>query len=317
MAELIIRPLQSNESKLFFSYPFARVPELWETTRDYAALLAAGQYRPEHTWVAIRDGTVVARACWWTGPEDEQPAALDWLEAEPGPLQVELGTKLLLSAHEQMRNIEGARPDYHLFLPPEWRGYPQIKAAADARLQTALQAGLRPFVERVSYSWSAERDRLRPRSDRLAFRPGDDAQILSVLREVLVDSLDAHSARDIARYGLEKAAEAQLNSLYWFPSPRDWWQLAYTALGELIGLIIPAKNYAGPVISYLGVLPGQRGHGYVDDLLSALVWRLSELAPGEEVLADTDLNNAPMTKAMTRAGFRTTAEHIVLTDAMV
>jgi hypothetical protein len=66
----------------------------------------------------MRDGVVVAQACWWTGPEDRLPAVLDWLEAMPGPEQVELSTQLLLVAHETMRNDEGMRPDYHLFLPP-------------------------------------------------------------------------------------------------------------------------------------------------------------------------------------------------------
>ncbi len=83
MTELIIRPLRAGETDFFLSYPFPRQPELWETARDYAALVATGEYRPEHTWVAIRDGIVVARACWWAGPDDEHPAALDWLEAEP------------------------------------------------------------------------------------------------------------------------------------------------------------------------------------------------------------------------------------------
>jgi hypothetical protein len=315
MPELTIRPLQPGETELFLSYPFPRQPELWETARDYASLLAAREYRAEHTWVAIRDGIVVARACWWTGPEDERPDALDWLEAEPGPQQIDLSTRLLLAAHETMRNDEGRRPDYHLFLPPGWREHPAIRIAGEARLQAAQNAGLVPFVARYSYTWSAERDGLPARSDRLEFRPADDTQMLAALRQVLVGTLDAHGRRDVARHGLERAAELQLKDLHWFPSPREWWQLAHTGSGELVGVIVPARNYTDPTIGYLGVVPGQRGGGYVNDLLAEMAWRLSELAPGEEVGADTDLDNVPMAKAFTRARFRTTAEHIVLTDA--
>ncbi len=314
MSELTIRPLRPGETELFLSYPFPRQPELWETARDYAALLATGEYRPEHTWVAIRDGIVVARACWWAGQGDERPAALDWLEAEPGPMQVDLGTRLLLSAHETMRNDDGMRPDYHLFLPPSWRDQAAIRAAAEARLQTAQNAGLAPFVERFSYTWSAERDGLPARSDRLEFRPADDVQILAALGQVLVDTLDAHDRRDVATYGIERAAELQLEGLHWFPSPRDWWQLAYSGSGDLVGVIVPARNFTMPTIGYLGVVPEQRGRGYVNDLLAEMAWRLSELAPGEEVGADTDFGNVPMAKAFTRAGFRTTAEHLVLSD---
>lgn len=317
MSDLIIRPLQPGETELFLSYPFPRQPELWETARDYPALLASREYRPEHTWVAMRDGVVLARACWWSGREDERPAALDWLEAEPGPHQVELGTKLLLAAHQTMRNDDGARPDYHVFLPPGWRDHPAVRAAAEARLQAAHNAGLIPFVERFSYAWSAERDGLPARSDRLQFRPADDAQMLAALRQILDGTLDAHSRHDIASHGLERAAELQLEGLYWFPSPREWWQLAYAGSGELVGVIVPARNYTMPTIGYIGVVPGQRGHGYVNDLLAEMAWRLSELAPGEDVGADTDFANVPMAKAFTRAGFRTTDEHLVLTDAEV
>jgi RimJ/RimL family protein N-acetyltransferase len=315
MSELTIRPLRPGETELFLSYPFPRQPELWETVRDYPALLAGGEYRPEHTWVAIRDGVVVARACWWSGPGDERPAALDWLEAEPGPQQIDLGTRLLLAAHETMRNEEGRRPDYHLFLPPDWRDQPTLRIAGEARLQAARNAGLAPFVERYSYAWSAERDGLPACSDRLEFRPADEAQMLAALRQVLVGTLDAHDRRNIAKHGLERAAELQLEGLRWFPSPREWWQLAYTKSGELVGVIVPARNYTDPTIGYLGVVPAQRGRGYVNDLLAEMAWRLNELAPGEEVGADTDFENVPMAKAFTRAGFRTTAEHLVLTDA--
>jgi hypothetical protein len=314
MSELTIRPLQPGETELFLSYPFPRQPELWETARDYTALLATREYRPEHTWVAIREGVVVARACWWTGPGDERPAALDWLEAEPGPQQVDLGTRLLLAAHQTMRNDDGARPDYHLFLPPGWRDRPTVRTAAQARMQAAQNAGLALFVERYSYRWSAQRDGLPERSDRLEFRPADDARMLPVLRQLLVDTLDAHDRRSVAAHGIEGAAERQLQGLCWFPSPREWWRLAYARSGELVGLIVPARNYTMPTIGYLGVVPGQRGHGYVNDLLAEIAWRLTELAPGETVGADTDFDNIPMAKAFTRAGFRTTEEHLVLTD---
>jgi hypothetical protein len=314
MSELTIRPLRPGETELFLSYPFSRQPELWETARDYAALLASGEYRPEHTWVAIRDETVVARACFWAGPGDECPAALDWLEAEPGLWQVDLGTRLLLAAHETMRNDEGMRPDYHLFLPPGWRDKPAVRRAAEARLQTAQNAGLKLFVERYSYAWSAERDGLPERSDRLFFRAADDAQMLAALRQLLVGTLDAHDRGEVAAHGIDGAAKLQLKGLYWFPSPREWWQLAYSASDELVGLIVPARNYTMPTIGYIGVVPDQRGHGYVNDLLAEMAWRLSELAPGEEVGADTDFSNVPMARAFGRAGFRTIQEHLVLTD---
>ena len=315
MPKLILRPLEPGETDLFLSYPFARVPDLWETDRNYEALLATRQYRPEHTWVAIEDNVVVARACWWCGSDDEKPAALDWLEAMPGPRQVELGTQLLLAAHETMRNEEGKRPDYHLFLPPGWRDQPAIREWADARMRAAENAGLKLFVERYSYRWSAEKDGLPERGTRLEFRTADDAAVLPVLRRLLEGTLDAHDRSAIEAHGLDRAAEMQLEGLKWFPSPREWWKLAYTREGELAGFIMPARNYTMPTIGYIGVVPEQRGRGYVDELLAEMAWMLADLAPREEVGADTDFANIPMVRAFARAGFRTTSEHLVMSDA--
>lgn len=315
MPDLEIRPLRAGETDLFLSYPYPTTPEVgYETQHDYAEYIGRNEYRPEHSWVAIRDGVVVARAAWWAGPEDEKPGALDWLEAAPGPDQVELATRLLRAAHERIRNGDGERPDYHLLMPPDWEERPDIRSAVEFRMTAAANAGLRPFVERLAYRWSAATDGLPPRSTRLRFAPADDEAFLPVLRALLEGTLDAHSLRDIAEHGLNEAAAMQLRGLHWYPSPRDWWQLAYTDSGELAGLIVPARNYGGPTIAYIGVVPAQRGHGYVDDLLAEMAWRLAELAPGEDVTADTDVANVPMARAFARAGFRNEFRRVVMTE---
>jgi ribosomal protein S18 acetylase RimI-like enzyme len=56
------------------------------------------------------------------------------------------------------------------------------------------------------------------------------------------------------------------------------------------------------VIAYVGVVPEQRGRGYVDDLLAQAVATLT--ASGAEVVrADSDIANVPMANAFRRAGF--------------
>ena len=154
------------------------------------------------------------------------------------------------------------------------------------------------------------------RGGRLDYRTADDAAVLAVLRQILTGTLDAHDRSNIEAHGLDRAAEMQLEDLHWFPSPRDWWKLAHTREGELAGFIMPARNYTMPTIGYIGVVPEQRGRGYVDELLAEMAWMLAEFAPGEEVGADTDFANVPMAKAFARAGFRTTSEHLVMSEAV-
>jgi ribosomal protein S18 acetylase RimI-like enzyme len=48
-----------------------------------------------------------------------------------------------------------------------------------------------------------------------------------------------------------------------------WWQLAYAPEGELIGLVMPAEPPGFLTVFYVGVVPGMRGQGYVEDLLTA------------------------------------------------
>jgi RimJ/RimL family protein N-acetyltransferase len=56
-------------------------------------------------------------------------------------------------------------------------------------------------------------------------------------------------------------------------------------------------------LGYVGVVPEQRGHRYVDDLLARGTATLRRDAPDVGVRADTDLANAPMAAAFARAGY--------------
>lgn len=88
------------------------------------------------------------------------------------------------------------------------------------------------------------------------------------LQRINVGTLDAHARRDLDHHGPTVAARVQLDDMSWMPAPRSWWRTASTPGGELVGLVVPSRNYEFPVIGYIGVVPEQRGHGYVDDLLA-------------------------------------------------
>jgi GNAT superfamily N-acetyltransferase len=311
VSDLVIRPLAADETDLFLTYPDPLPADVLPRTRTYPDLLANGEYRPQWTWVALRGGrTCVARAAWWADPASSHPDCLHWFDPGAGPDRIEVGATLLTAAHRTMRTADGDLPEYHLFLPPAWRELPAARAAGEDRIAAAGKAGLRLFVERLNYRWTRDCP-LPARSTRLEFRPAGDAEVLDVLRRVLAGTLDADSRRDVEQHGLDRAAEQQLAELYWFPAPRDWWRLGYDRAGELVGITVPTRNYAIPVIGYLGVVPEQRGHGYAADLLAEATLRLAG-EPEGQIGADTDLGNTPMAATFARAGYPVIRTRLVL-----
>lgn len=290
MTDLVIRPLTAGEETLFDSLADPNLVGRAILGDRYADGAARGEYRPEWTWVALRGETVVARAAWWAGPGDDMPVVLDWLDfTEP-------------DAAVQLLRTAPLRTEYSLPLPVGWRDTPAIAQAAQARIAAVEAAGMTLLVERYNYRWTPECG-LPARPGRLEFRPEpDDAVILDVCRRVLRDSLDAHAQRTAAASGPDAAAREDLDHLLWMPSPREWWRLAYTPGGDLVGLTVPCRNHHDPVVGYVAVLPEHRGHGYAYDLLA----EATHLLVGEgadRIVASTDVTNTPMAATFARAGY--------------
>lgn len=308
-SEITIRPLTVADLDRFLDL---EGPAYSPPGRDFLVTAAANHYRPHWTWVAERDGQVLARAAWWGAPDDAHPIALDWFDLGGASDRVAIGAQLLRAASEQVRSEGGGFPEYHLFLPADWHDRPDVRHAVDERTDAAGQAGLRPFVERLRIEWVVASG-LPATDDRLTFaQAADDDQLLDVLERVNVGTLDAYARRDIGRHGPADAARIQLDDMAWMPAPREWWRLAYATDGALVGVVVPSRNYESFVVAYVGVVPEQRGHGYVGGLLAdATTFLVGEGA--ERIVADTDTGNHPMAAAFERAGYRVTARRIVMT----
>jgi RimJ/RimL family protein N-acetyltransferase len=290
MTGLVIRPLTEGEESLFESLADPAAIGLAAFGERYSDMAARGEYRPEWAWVALRDGTVVARAAWWGGPDDDTPIALDWFDFTDPDAAVEL---LRTAPH---------RTDYCLKLPVRWRENQAVGQAAQARIAAAEAAGMTVLVERYRYQWTPVCG-VPPQPGRLEFRPEpDDAVIFDVFRRVHRGTLDAHARRAIAASGLDAAAREDLDFLRWMPSPREWWRLACTPGGDLVGLTVPGRNYSDPVIGYIAVVPEQRGHGYAYDLLAEAT-RLLAAEGADRIVASTDVANTPMAATFAKAGY--------------
>ncbi|GAA4627222.1 GNAT family N-acetyltransferase [Actinoallomurus vinaceus] len=300
MTDLVIRSLAPGEEHLFEQLSDPALVGVAAFGRSYRATAAAGGYRPEWTWVALRGDTVLARAAWFGGPDDDAPFALDWFDFT----DADAGVALLRAAR-----AESLKAEYCLLIPPGGRDRPEVRAAVQARADAAVAAGMTWLVDRYRYEWTTACG-LPDRPDRLTYRPEpDDAVFLDALRRIQHGTLDAHARRTIAERDLDAAAREELDLLGRFPAPREWWRLGYTPGGDLAGLVVPSRNHAAPVVALVGVVPEQRGHGYAYDLLVEGTHFLTEQG-ADRILADTDMTNTPMAAAFAKAGYPVTQERI-------
>jgi hypothetical protein len=154
MNDLVIRPLSASEEPLFDSLAQPALVGSGAFGHRYGDRIASGEYRPEWTWIALRGATVVARAAWWAGPDDDGPEVLDWLDFTDADAAARL-----------LRTVP-LRTEYCLRLPAGWRDAPDVGQAARARIAAAQAAGMTVLVERYNYRWTPERG-MPARSGRL------------------------------------------------------------------------------------------------------------------------------------------------------
>ncbi|MFB7662549.1 GNAT family N-acetyltransferase [Kitasatospora sp. NPDC056138] len=290
------------------------------TADDYTRKLAGREYRPEWTWIAEEgpDGPPLALAVWWGAPEHSEPGALDgfFVHESVGSAvdRIGLAADLLTAAHAGYAGAGVAEaPEYHVFLPGDWRDRPAVAAALTWRREAARLAGLSTALERLRYEWTPQ-DGLPEPSGRLRFRAEpDDEVFVGILRRVLEGTLDSGSRKGAEQIGAERQARADV-AFYRdrMSGERSWWRLAETPDGEVVGFGLPSHNPAFPVVGYLGVLPEQRGRGYVDEILAEITRILAVEAGAERIRADTDLANVPMAAAFERGGYRNFARRLVL-----
>ena len=302
MPTLLVRPIGPDEIDLFTSFADASPLGLKPPLAMYLEGLHQW-YRPEWSWVAVRHGQVVARVAFSGPPDAALPLVMGSLEIGTRPDRVETGVTLVRTAYAAMGGGgtgDGGRPEYRQFLPVDWHGHAGMRAAVADRRTVARLAGLRFLVERVELCWTAEPGGpLPPRPGRLTFRPGTDAEVFAVVRGTLEGTLDAHARRDVARFGVDAATRAVLEEL---PGPRSLVRLADDPAGRCVGITVPGLRPWGADISYVGVLPEHRGNGYAAELLLEASHLLTE-GGATEIVAATDVGNAPMAAAFARCGF--------------
>lgn len=298
--DLTVRPLAGrSELDLFLTLPYVRNDEL-------ATDLDEGRRRPEWMWLALRGDRVLARLAWWTTTGADEPKMLDILDVDddaPAAERVDIGARLLRTAIDATLPAGTTLPEYIRFVPADWRDTAATRQVVEDRMAVLERAGARLLVERLSLEWRPGTP-VPPPAGRLVFRQVEDTEeLLTAMTRVVHGTLDAHDVAALTHMSPREAAvqlyEEYLKTL---PSPRGWWRLAALPDGELVGFVLPGRNDYNAVISYIGVVPEHRGHGYINDLLAEGTRILAEQGV-PRIRAATDLGNVPMANAFRRAGY--------------
>lgn len=289
------------------------------TAERYLSYLGDGQYSHERTWIAVDGGgDIRAVAVWWAGPEGAEPRALDAVYVHEsvggGEERVALAAELLGLGQRAFAAEFGQSepPEFHVFIPSDWRQQPEVVDALAWRRAAVERVGLGTLLERLRFEWTPQDGLVEPIRE-LEFRAEpDDEVFVELFSRVLSGSLDTTSTREAAHVGAVEQARRDLVHLRdLMLGERSWWRVAVNASGDVVGFGIPSRNPVFPVVGYLGVLPEHRGHGYVDGILAEITRILVAEADATTIRADTDLVNKPMADAFRRVGYRNHARRLV------
>jgi RimJ/RimL family protein N-acetyltransferase len=169
----------------------------------------------------------------------------------------------------------------------------------------AEACGFELFQEKEGFWW-ADTGQPLPEPADLRLEPmsrlGQEA-FVPVIARCLAETLDRTDVLVVGRHRPEQWATTFLRHRASDANARSW-LYAETKDGDPVGFVGLAEREADPgvgIIVLIGVLPEQRGHGYVDQLVLA-AYRAARAHGFTAVLSLVDVDNHPMMAAMRRSG---------------
>ncbi len=286
-----IRPIATIELKKFASsgeHPLGAaefekiIEEAWDS----------GYSRPEWCFVAEDNDQFVGRIVYTAGSHEATFFGLH-LPWEGDYLGV--GMPLLKESLKKLKKSHITHLERRLI--SDWDYVDQQRELLNAVKVPLVQ-------EKARYLWKGTP--IPDDSGRLTYRDLQDADVfIEAIERVTENTLDRLDKTQAHILGVDVYAEDVFDLLQeYFDSDPEWWQLAYDANDELVGFVVPVK-FSGQnegTIGYIGVVPEQRGKGYILDLL-ARGTRILRDAGLETVLSDADVLNTPMLRAFEKTGY--------------
>jgi ribosomal protein S18 acetylase RimI-like enzyme len=268
---------------------------------------ADGSGGPDLTFVAQDDsGAPIGRVAFVCSPVAEalpdvhEAVALGLWVAWGDPEAVDVGRRLIIDHLD-------ALPTSVIAL--DGHANPEYMVASDVRRAIFEAAGLPLFQEKEGFLWTPESSRMLNGDPRLTFRSIEDVgrdQYAETMSRSTVGTLDRQDRYYAALVGRDGWGPEMLAFLT--DDDAASWLLGYDDASEIVGYVALGRfdEPSRGTIMHIGVVPEQRGRGYVNELLAAC----NEVALErgfERVLSDVDVENGPMQAAMERAGHRAEA----------
>ncbi|MGG4460448.1 GNAT family N-acetyltransferase [Brevibacillus porteri] len=291
---------------------FLAFPDHPASVRDDIALyldkmFTQGAMRQDWCFILEVQGKIAGRLAFWTLPGSKQATdlvlwELPWKETECPSL----GAHFLREVFTLMAGNLSEKIGYILDSPsssPQWQTDHQER-------RNVLEAlGFRISRETNRFEWHAPIEATAIPSegthDLIVYRSLPEVGEAAFVDAIMRVSQFTHD-QQITEERLEKGPLAQAQEMFQdlqqMKYEPEWWQLAYTEKNELIGFLMPTVSPTFATIGYIGVLPEQRGHGYIDRLLKQTTDVLVQ-AGETYIRTDTDVKNTPMAKAFLRAGY--------------
>lgn len=286
--ELIVRSIKRAELDAFSSFAAGRdrgfAPQGLASFRDWLLdLWRTKQSAPERCFVACKpdDGAYLGGIVYWGQPRGAQH--LEHIRVSPGPTGPAVRNRLIKES-VRLLGSNGFQTVYVLLLSPP------LSIGRVRRWKIVLaRLGFRLRTHGYRFEWRSN-----------AGLPMPARQLRFVAIKEAGDRIWRKTDTRIRQGSLDPPDFTPFGSLR--PRTAKWWRLAYDRGGSVVGLVQPGQNESGPTIEWIGVVPEQRGRGYIHELLAGGMAVL-HTAGADTIRADTHVRNRAMHRALRQAGF--------------
>ncbi|MDH3193043.1 MAG: GNAT family N-acetyltransferase [Acidimicrobiia bacterium] len=263
------------------------------------ALIDAGRAQPDWFYVGYLDGRPSMRIGYRTSPFLANPAHSGTLSE----------TRLFAVGREGTEHTDEYRAFIDATLPSglpddvrllETRLRESKHADAETRATQLEEIGFRCLMEKTGYVRSG--GELPPPRPGIHFKTVEDVGRDAFTRLIAIvggDGLDREMAHYQSHMDIQHWAEEHVRYL---GDQNDLLMIGYLD-GRPIGLVGLNDPGAEPYLSFIGVVPDQRGNGYVDDLVRHGTNVAIERG-WNPLRAETDMGNLPMRRSFERCGYR-------------